>query len=240
MIDPDPPITSFATVDRRAVLGTIGLIVGLAASGTATAGDAVPKTTSMRVLERARSAVGRRTRYDFGAAPPPAALDVWPMAAGTDCSGFVAWCFGLTRYPPQYRPEKLSTDAIYLDAHRRSGSRLFQQVDRPAPADIVIYPSYVTRAITRRECRLPGNVGACSAGHVAILSEVRPDGAYGIIECALTPYRQLGDAIAADRGVGIFEEHARSMLALRRDHPAVRPELTSAPIFARYVGLSGA
>ncbi len=113
-----------------------------------------------RVRARPLSARDRQTRYAFGNNPPPGDRDNWPTGWGTGCSGFVAWCFGLGRWPRQHLPSRLSTDAIFLDANRATGSQLFSVTAEPKPRDIVIYPSYATLPLTYAQCELEAKYDA--------------------------------------------------------------------------------
>lgn len=172
-----------------------------------------PEISLARLRARAQSAAGKRTVYDFGMNPPPANVEVWPIEAHTDCSGFVAWCFGLTRWPKQYQPKKFSTDAMYLDAHRAAGSQLFAETATPEAGDVVLYPYYATKTLTYSQCTSNSTKARyrpfCSAGHVALITAVRPDGHYDTIECAYSPWKNDKDAIATTRGESIFVDHAR-------------------------------
>lgn len=125
-------------------------------------------------VRRARTAVGRGTRYGLGKGgmhphlPRPAFND------RCDCSGFVAWCLGISRYqadkgkPWSTAIRWIETTAIYNDA---KGKRLlFTQIPEPVPGCLVVYPDRIGQ------------------GHVAIVATCSIVGGkvkqLGIIDCS--------------------------------------------------------
>lgn len=180
------------------------------------------------VLARAQTAKGKRTIYENMSVPPSEKLAVWPRHRKSDCSGFVGWCFGLPRKPRLIGEDtKLGTDQIYDDAVRDAGNRLFASTNNPMVGDIIVYPNYWSAP------------GRGDSGHVALLTGKEASGRFSTIECASTPYHDpsIGDAIASNRGEGIFIEHGRLMLEVRARYPEIPLKLTRPPIFARYLGL---
>jgi len=94
--------------------------------------------------------------------------------------------------------------------------------------------------LTYAQCELePKYDPYCTPGHVAIISGLGSGGGYQTIECASTPFNdpKIGDAIAYNRGEGIFTRHAEEMADVRRRYPKAVPRMTQPPIFARYLGL---
>ncbi len=65
---------------------------------------------------------------------------------GADCIGFVLWCLGLNRYQPQVEDGTIgdyggwiNTDSAMGDAN--SAQVFFEFTDKPAPGDLVVFPS---------------------------------------------------------------------------------------------------
>ena len=113
------------------------------------------------ILVRARSQVGK-LRYGLGRGglrPTDqfAARPTWKVPKGKilpvkalwcDCSGFVAWCLGISRNLP-IKGFYVHTDAIYYDAINPAKQRLFVALGKaggnklpfdPRPGDLVVFP----------------------------------------------------------------------------------------------------
>lgn len=97
--------------------------------------------TPEQAVHRARTAIGHRTRYHLGSGGmnPFAAR---PSDGGQcDCSGFVAWCLGVSREAPQ-TIGWIETTRVYHDA--TGAHRLFRAVPLTAarPGDVIVYPDH--------------------------------------------------------------------------------------------------
>lgn len=158
------------------------------------------------VLARAKAMAGHRTLYWAGAggldphaASPTQALAIgkqWPslapqeqamlrplaeaaglnvddpglVAPACDCSGFVCWALGISRHPTPQR--WINTDSIWDDA---TGSGVqFRKIERAALGCLVVYPQAGSGE---------------KYGHIALVTEVAPDGrAARIVHCSATNF----------------------------------------------------
>jgi hypothetical protein len=144
---------------------------------------ALPSVADM--IARARSAVGRRTKYQLGegGTRPAAELPGAPLK-GCDCSGYVCWCLGIARHTDHnlyahFNGGWINTDAIVHDACAHSG--FFYKIESPKVGAIIVYPS-------QRPSR--------KYGHVGIVTEVKQGKMSKVIHCSSGNYANLGDAIA--------------------------------------------
>ncbi len=140
--------------------------------------------TVTEVLQRARSAIGKKIRYRLGAggidpkAPTPASVD-----NACDCSGFVCWCLGISRktdHPFYVRLNGgwINTDAIVRDALEPVG--FFRRLENPKVGCLIVFPS-------KRPQR--------PYGHVGIVTEVQAGKVSKVIHCSSGNYRRYRDAI---------------------------------------------
>src|SRR5262245_45093542 len=94
------------------------------------------------VLARAGSSVGQGIRYKLGkggmnpGSPTPAA------GGQCDCSGFVAWCLGMSRKTDEhfyviFNGGWIETTGVWQDVGQNVG--IFEETDR-RPGAIVVYP----------------------------------------------------------------------------------------------------
>tara|TARA_B100001094_G_C17960807_1_gene685308 strand:- start:273 stop:881 length:609 start_codon:yes stop_codon:yes gene_type:complete len=146
---------------------------------TASAAVAQEKDMGGRV-ERARRAVGRRTKYILGKGG-------WNPSSDTpgkecDCSGFVSWVIGKPRNYKYGSHKWISTSDIYSDA--KDGYHLFREIEDPEPGCIVVY----------------GDSGG-RQGHCAIVTKVEP---LRGIDCSSSQSKRGGDAIT-ERDISFFE-----------------------------------
>lgn len=156
--------------------------------------------TRAEIVARARSAIGRPTRYVLGrGGRHPEAAHPADDQGRLDCSGYVAWVLGRDRHAPgQISGDWISTSSIYRDA--LGPRRLFAPSPTPEPGDLIVYPDY-RQGERRRQ------------GHVGVLVEAPPVCDAGwhqlarVIHCSSSASRR-GDAIAetdaspwASRGV---------------------------------------
>jgi cell wall-associated NlpC family hydrolase len=131
------------------------------------------------LLERARTAIGKGTRYKLGsggmspAATSPAANKL------CDCSGFVCWVYGLSRKTtlPFYQKYGgwIYTDSMVADVNSDSG--IFESLSAPEPGCMVVYGA------------------GKQIGHVGIVSEVENGLMKKVIHCSSGNDRKFNDAI---------------------------------------------
>jgi hypothetical protein len=131
--------------------------------------------TPYEIIERAKSALDMPIKYGWGSggmdpdSPTPAGPD-----GRLDCSGFVAWAFGISRKTDhplyvQLNGGWLNTDAMHVDCATDAG--LFYG-HCPRVGSIVVYPGPPAR----------------DAGHVGIVTAVEPGPPYDrpvrVVHCA--------------------------------------------------------
>ena len=144
----------------------------------------IPGTDVAQFLEKARSALGHRIKYQLGEGgmKPHTVLPGNP-SRGCDCSGYVCWCLGLSRQTnhilyTQFNGGWINTDAIVHDANSATG--FFSRLEKPQVGGIVVYPSQ------RPNIRY---------GHVGIITKIRKNIVTKVIHCSMGNYRRSGDAI---------------------------------------------
>ncbi|WP_150287186.1 CHAP domain-containing protein [Rhabdaerophilum calidifontis] len=138
------------------------------------------------LLSRARSALGKRTRYQSPGVTPPLQAATWPESgARCDCSGFLAWCLRISRRVdhPKYVAVNggwFETTGIHADVNNSWG--FFEKLAQPQPGSFLVYPDQNGHD-----------------GHIGLVSEVKPgsgiDGVAKVIHCSLGGWNQHGDAI---------------------------------------------
>lgn len=211
-------------VGRRGVLigaaGTVGTLLitpALARSPVARRASYGPSSP----VDRAATATGKATTYRMDSVPPHPDLEVWPANIEADCSGFVAWCMRLNRYPPQLRGEQLSTRSIYRDATRTDGNLFFSKVTSPVSGGIVVYPDYLDLA------------GKKHVGHVALIAAARGQFDYDIVDCSESGGK-AGDAVVHAKD-SKFEVHRALVNEVRKERPSTPEDHTREPIFAKLI-----
>ena len=145
--------------------------------------------TGADVVARARSVVAKGCVYGLGkGGMRPHDPHPWNSERKCDCSGFVAWCLGVSRETdnPWYKAQNggwIETSAIVRDCETPYG--IFAMVTRPhaLPGDLLVYGDYT------------GNDGKVKQGHVGICSEVDGKGPIRVIHCSRGNERKLSDAI---------------------------------------------
>lgn len=139
------------------------------------------------VVARARSAIGSHTKYALGKGGfSPNSPHPWSAVGECDCSGFVAWCLGISRRAdnPWYKRQNggwVETSAIVRDAQSPYG--FFDEVDwtKARPGMVVVYGDTRQGGRTRQ-------------GHVGVVSAVDAGGPIQAIHCSMGNHRR-GDAI---------------------------------------------
>lgn len=144
------------------------------------------------IVNRAKSAIGHGTLYRLGAGAPFTAPHPWDEVGACDCSGFVCWVLGLSRYQPVLSFLKplnggwFSTDGMVCDSLNPTG--FFEPVSgAPLPGDLIVYPAaWYAKQVHRAEKRF-GN--GPRIGHVGIVTPT------GVIHCSSGNFREHQDAI---------------------------------------------
>ena len=106
-----------------------------------------------------------------------------------DCSGFIAWCLGISRDQRDRHGMWISTTEIVADANGRQ--RLFVRLEGPEPGCLAAYPDRDGRQ-----------------GHVALVTQVSP--LWGI-DCS------SGRNGVAERSLAFFLRRSPTFCALRQD-----------------------
>lgn len=169
--------------------------------------------TVPELLARARSAIGRKTKYRMGGGsldprtPGPQGED-----GACDCSAYATWCLGLRKYQPDLAWLRAvsggwySTNGIWWDAVLEQTGHFTEMWD-PHPGCVIVYPSSVIAAAVRRatfDVQSAEVARAPSVGHVGIITEVRSGRPTKVVHCSAGNYRRTGDAIA-ETGAEVFE-----------------------------------
>lgn len=145
------------------------------------------------IVSRARSAIGHGTLYRLGAGAPANAPKPWDETGSCDCSGFVCWVLGLSRYQPILSFLKplnggwLNTDGMVCDSLSPTG--FFEGVaGAPLPGDLVVYPSlWYAKKVHRAE--RPFGQYTPRIGHVGVLTQGM------VIHCSAGNYKKSADSI---------------------------------------------
>jgi hypothetical protein len=121
---------------------------------------------------------------------------ILPSTVQCDCSGFVAWCLGVSRklvgnpYYANLNGGWFETSAVYRDA--RSPLGMVEEVSIPKPGDIIVWPD-----------RPPNQ------GHIGIISRVNEAGhPTTVIHCSKGNQKEYGDAIQENDSLLFFNHGA--------------------------------
>lgn len=148
--------------------------------------------TRSEIIARARSAIGHQTIYRLGQGGfNPAASKPWNTRGECDCSGFVAWCLGMSRHldHPWYASQNggwFETTAIARDAESPYG--FFDKVhwEIAQLGDLLVYGD-----------------SAHGQGHVGIISGLEGERPSLAIHCSAGNFRNHQDAIQ-ETGVAVW------------------------------------
>jgi hypothetical protein len=163
--------------------------------------DLIPNASGERTMQRARSALGRKTVYKLGMGGMDALA---PLTKSCDCSGFVAWSLGIPRQIPPGKGGWLDTDAYWAGGKGvRPG--LFTEVARAAakPGDVYVYPDANGKQ-----------------GHIGIITEVGGGGPTKIIHCSSSNWKKHGDGVR-ETDCGVFDRHQGARV-MRIDYTALK------------------
>lgn len=145
--------------------------------------------TGKDVLSRARSAIGHGTIYALGRGgmDPDAALP-WDGHHGLDCSGFAAWCLGVSRrttnpWYVKFNGGWFETSAIFRDCALTVGMFDSVPLHKARPGMLYVFGD-------RKDA-----MGVIHQGHVGIVSRVDGLGPTHVIHCSHGNWaRSGGDA----------------------------------------------
>lgn len=148
------------------------------------------------VVSRARSAIGHGCVYQLGkGGMHPENLQPWPPSMpnlGCDCSGFVAWCLGVSRSLAKNHPHYefggwFETSAVARDAKSEFGFVNEVLWTLAQPGDILVWGDHDGHQ-----------------GHIGIVSEADATGPTRVVHCSKGNWRTTGDAIQ-ETDVAIFK-----------------------------------
>lgn len=154
--------------------------------------------TGAQVVERARGAIGHGCVYVLGKGGiKPDALYPWPPGMpnlGCDCSGFVAWALGVSRWIEKWHPsyeggDWFETTAVLRDAQRPYGFVNAIPWASAQPGDILVW----------------GDANG-KQGHIGIVTECDATGPSMVVHCSKGNWRKSGDAIQ-ETDVSIFQHN---------------------------------
>jgi hypothetical protein len=154
-------------------------------------GEALAEVAGMKaneVVSRAQASVAQGCKYVLGKGGfSPASKFPWSSRGECDCSGFVAWCLGISRQTdnPWYAKQNggwVETSAMVRDAASPYG--FFDQVPwvQATPGMLVVYGDSKKN-------------GKTVQGHVGVVSSVDAAGPTHVIHCSSGNYKRTGDAI---------------------------------------------
>lgn len=171
----------------------------------------MPKIPRQAIVDRARSAIGRRTVYVLSAGGRDPAADHPAMKVehqgglvwGCDCTGFEAWGYGVDRYllasENKSHPllerypfgEWFESSALVKDAHSSKG--FVDQVPWAAalPGDALMWGDRIGTDHVKHQ------------GHVGIVATVDGKGPLTVVHCSSGNFRISGDAIQ-ETDCGVF------------------------------------
>lgn len=150
--------------------------------------------TRPEAVARARSAIGSKCAYRLGKGGfSPTSPYPWNSAGECDCSGFIAWCLGVSRHTdnPWYKSFNggwVETSAIVRDAKVPFG--FFDEVtwEHAAPGHLIVY----------------GDFGG-HQGHVGIVNQA-DNGPTQAIHCSNGNFTRTQDAIQ-ETGIAVWKMH---------------------------------
>jgi hypothetical protein len=141
------------------------------------------------VVARAAACVAQGAKYKLGkGGMNPASAVPWTSLGECDCSGFAAWCLGVSRMTdnPWYETQNggwLETSAIVRDCGTEFGFFAKVAWEDAEPGMLVVYGDRKTES------------GKTIQGHVGVISRVDASGPTRAIHCSSGNFRNTGDAI---------------------------------------------
>lgn len=154
------------------------------------------------LMTRARSALGKATRYKSPDTTPLLNAASWPASgAKIDCSGFPAWCLRISRKVDHPKYEAINggwfeTTGIHADIANSWG--FFEPLTVPKVGAFLVYPDKNGHE-----------------GHMGIVSAVNGkaglNGVTHVIHCSASGWNQHGDAIR-ETGPQIWAAHPDTLI----------------------------
>ena len=138
------------------------------------------------LVNRALGMVDQGIRYKLGAGGMKPNLPTPAPKGLCDCTGFIAWCFGISRktnnpFYVKHMGGWFETSVIYLDVGHTAG--LFEQLQVPKPGAIVVFGDK-TASTGRKE------------GHSGLVTAVDTKGKVKhVVHCSSGNDNRAGDAI---------------------------------------------
>lgn len=141
------------------------------------------------VIARAEVSVGKGIRYKLGKGGMNPGSPLPSSANFCDCSGFVAWCFFMSRKTNQafYVNQNggwIETSAVWKDIGSSVG--IFEPLERPKRGAVVVFPDSGQRQ-----------------GHIGLVT-----GPNTVIHCSMGNDRRTGDAIQ-ETDMSVFGSNSR-------------------------------
>ncbi len=151
---------------------------------------------ALEVVAKARGEIGRGCVYRLGhGGMHPEADHPFDAAFFCDCSGFVAWCLGVSRKldgDPWYKDQDggwFETTAVFKDCGTPFGAVDGVAWGQAKPGMLVVWGDHEGHQ-----------------GHIGVVSEIDDKGPARVVHCSSGNYRALGDAIA-ETDSGIFRRN---------------------------------
>lgn len=137
------------------------------------------------VVSRALGMVEQGIEYELGKGGMNPNLPTPAPHGLCDCSGFIAWCFGISRktehpFYVRYMGGWFDTSMIYKDVGHTAG--LFEQLATPRKGAIIVFGDRTTQTGRKQ-------------GHIGLITALNPDGSIrNVVHCS-KGNSDLGDAI---------------------------------------------
>jgi hypothetical protein len=155
----------------------------------------LPITSPDEAIDRARSALGKKTEYKLGKGGMNPKLATPSVKNQCDCTGFLAWAFGISRhlkdnpYYIQLNGGWFETTAIFKDVNSPNG--IFTRLDAPRVGAIAVY----------------GDSGG-SQGHIGLITEVSGGKVKKVIHCSLSAWNNQKDSIQENSAKALTDNPA--------------------------------
>jgi hypothetical protein len=146
------------------------------------------------LINRALGMVGQGTKYKLGRGGMNPNLATPAPKGECDCTGFIAWCFGISRktnnpFYMKYMNGWFETSVIYKDVGHTAG--LFEQLVKPRAGAIIVFGDYTTSS-GRKE------------GHIGLITSLN-NNAVQVVHCS-SGNDKNGDAIQVTDD-SVFRNH---------------------------------
>lgn len=144
--------------------------------------------TADQAIARARSAIGQSCSYLLGAGGMHPEADVpWGNPPECDCTGFLAWCLGVSRkstnpFYVEFDGGWISSEAIFRDCATPFGFFDGLGWTEAKPGDVLVFGNRTSGGVTHH-------------GHVGLVATAGKNGPLSVVHCSLGNWRKTGDAI---------------------------------------------